>query len=200
MLTGLPHPHERFEQHVILNGWPTEWYERFTRRGYFHLDGVGQWALRTTQPFTYGEVPDYLRLPELAMKVRAEAKAFGLADGLVLPIRSARRRQSVLSFSCGTRCDLSPRAKAALQLVAIVAEGICRDALANSPAPEKLTDREREVLAWAALGKSAWETSVILTISERTVIKHLEHVRSKLNAATTTQAVVEGLRYGEIAL
>jgi len=65
-------------------------------------------------------------------------------------------------------------------------------------ARRKLTRREREVLAWAAACKSAWETSAVLGISEATVITHLEHIRRKLNAANTTHAVVVALQSGEL--
>jgi LuxR family quorum sensing-dependent transcriptional regulator len=63
---------------------------------------------------------------------------------------------------------------------------------------KRLTPREREVLTWAAAGKSAWETSVLLGISEATVITHLEHIRRKLNVANTTHAVVVALQIGEL--
>lgn len=65
---------------------------------------------------------------------------------------------------------------------------------------QRLTPREREVLTWAAAGKSAWETSTILGISEATVITHLENIRRKLNVANPTQAVVAALRSGELPL
>jgi DNA-binding CsgD family transcriptional regulator len=54
------------------------------------------------------------------------------------------------------------------------------------------------VLTWAAAGKSAWETSCILAVAEKTVRAHLESVRQKLNVATTTQAVATALRTGEL--
>jgi LuxR family quorum sensing-dependent transcriptional regulator len=63
---------------------------------------------------------------------------------------------------------------------------------------QRLTPREREVLTWAAAGKSAWETATILSISEKTVIHHLDHIRRKLDAANTTQAVVVALQAGEL--
>lgn len=206
ILAGLPFQHERFERFVLLNHWPREWYERFVQSSYFPLDGVGQWAMRTSKPFTYGEVPDALRFPDPARKVRAEAAAFGLADGFVVPMLLAGSRHAALSFSCPTRCDLRPQHRVALHLIAVYA-GACIHDADKSATPHscaagcgRLSAREREVLAWAAAGKSAWETSVILSVSERTVTKHLEHVRAKLNVATTAQAVAEGLRCGEIVV
>ena len=38
---------------------------------------------------------------------------------------------------------------------------------------DPLSQRERECLSWAARGKTAWETSRILTVSESAVKKHL---------------------------
>jgi DNA-binding CsgD family transcriptional regulator len=49
--------------------------------------------------------------------------------------------------------------------------------------------RELDCLKWNAAGKTAWEASVILGISERTVRFHLNIAR--LNCATTTQAVAK---------
>jgi LuxR family quorum sensing-dependent transcriptional regulator len=53
-------------------------------------------------------------------------------------------------------------------------------------------------MTWTAVGKSAWEISQILGISERTVVAHLADVRILLNAVNTVQAVVTCIRLGEI--
>jgi LuxR family transcriptional regulator, quorum-sensing system regulator BjaR1 len=52
-----------------------------------------------------------------------------------------------------------------------------------------LTPRERDCLAYVAEGKSDWEISVILTLSESTVRFHVDNARHKLNAVNRTQAV-----------
>jgi DNA-binding CsgD family transcriptional regulator len=57
-----------------------------------------------------------------------------------------------------------------------------------------LTPREREVLWWAAQGKSAWEIGGILHISKRTVDGHTHNAMRKLGAANRTQAVAIALR------
>lgn len=53
--------------------------------------------------------------------------------------------------------------------------------------------RELDCLRWTAAGKTAWEASRILGISERTVRFHLNAAREKLNCATTTQAVAKAV-------
>ena len=63
-----------------------------------------------------------------------------------------------------------------------------------------LTAREREVLAWIALGKSAWEIGEILGIAKRTVDEHAQTAARKLGAANRTQAVAIAVRDGLIEL
>lgn len=56
-----------------------------------------------------------------------------------------------------------------------------------------ISARELDCLKWMAAGKTAWEASVILGISERTVRFHLNAAREKLNCITTTQAVAKAV-------
>ncbi len=60
--------------------------------------------------------------------------------------------------------------------------------------PRSLTPREREVLWWAAEGKSAWEIGEILGIAKRTVDEHTQKAIRKLGAFNRTQAVAIALR------
>lgn len=61
---------------------------------------------------------------------------------------------------------------------------------------ESLTEREKEVLRWLAQGKSNWEVSVILKISERTVRFHINNIMKKLDAVNRTHAMALVLRNG----
>jgi LuxR family quorum sensing-dependent transcriptional regulator len=63
----------------------------------------------------------------------------------------------------------------------------------------ELTPRERECLKWAARGKSEWEISQILGISEHTSEKHLLNAKTKLGASNRVHAVAEALRRGLIS-
>jgi DNA-binding CsgD family transcriptional regulator len=56
-----------------------------------------------------------------------------------------------------------------------------------------ISARELDCLKWTAAGKTAWEASVILGITERTVRFHLNMARVKLNCANTTQAVAKAV-------
>jgi len=65
----------------------------------------------------------------------------------------------------------------------------------RSPAKRRLlTPREREVLAWVAPGKSAWEIGKILDIAKRTVDEHVQSAVRKLGAVNRTHAVALAIR------
>ena len=57
-----------------------------------------------------------------------------------------------------------------------------------------LSPREREVLRWAADGKTAWETAQLLGVSERAIRLYTENAITKLRAKTKTQAVAIAVR------
>ncbi|RJR23071.1 MAG: LuxR family transcriptional regulator [Nitrospiraceae bacterium] len=61
-----------------------------------------------------------------------------------------------------------------------------------------LSKREQEVLTWSKRGKSSWEISAILNISERTVNFHVNNIMQKLNAVSRTQAVAVAIERGLI--
>ena len=56
-----------------------------------------------------------------------------------------------------------------------------------------LTVREREVLDWLGGGKTDKDIAAILTISPRTVQKHLQRIYEKLGVETRTAAVVRAI-------
>ena len=57
-----------------------------------------------------------------------------------------------------------------------------------------LSPREREVLKWAADGKTAWETAQLIGVSERAIRLYTENAMGKLKAKTKTQAVAIAVR------
>jgi DNA-binding CsgD family transcriptional regulator len=71
--------------------------------------------------------------------------------------------------------------------------------LSNGP-PPALSAREREVLLWAAQGKTAWETSTILGLSPKTVEFHLANCGRKLGTSSKAQTILAAARAGLLPL
>lgn len=201
LVTGLP-PREdrRWTLQVLLNDWPEGWYRRYSSAGHYRHDPCALRCRATAEPFAWSEVAR-LPLPSKARLVMDEASAFGLREGLCIPLHAPFRRPAAVTLA-GEEADLRPASRSALQVLALHAyRRLTRPAQEDpDPAEPRLSEREREVLRWTAVGKTAWETSCILGISEHTVHTHLRNLRQKLEAANIVHAVVEALCRQEIQL
>jgi DNA-binding CsgD family transcriptional regulator len=86
--------------------------------------------------------------------------------------------------------DLSPDDVLSVQFAGLMlTEHLMTFAAPSDDSDIRLTDRERDTLAWVAEGKSDWEISVILGVSETTVRFHVDNARKKLGAVNRAQAV-----------
>lgn len=62
----------------------------------------------------------------------------------------------------------------------------------------KITRREKECIRWASVGKTSWEISQILSISQRTVDFHLTNCIRKTNSTNRQHAIVKCILSGEL--
>lgn len=74
------------------------------------------------------------------------------------------------------------------------------DSAQDSPRPEPLTARERQVLGLLAEGLSNKQIAAALGVRENTVKFHVNAILSKLSAASRTEAVTRAARLGWLAL
>jgi len=68
----------------------------------------------------------------------------------------------------------------------------------SSSTVESLTPREVECLSWTAKGKTSWDTSRILEVSENTVIFHLRNAIKKLEVTNRSHAVAKAVEHSKI--
>ena len=193
----LPQPGERFAPYVLVSGWPEGWMRRYDENGYAHVDPVMAQIRRTSLPVPWSEAP-YDPSDPGPSRVMNEAPEFGLMEGVSVAISTTRGFQAGVSFSA-RKLRLTKPEQAALHLVALYAHGWARALLgAEEPPPSKpaLSPRELECLKWAAEGLTAWEISVILSLSHRTVEQYLASATQALGAVNRVQAVAEAMRRG----
>jgi two-component system, NarL family, response regulator LiaR len=115
--------------------------------------------------------------------VRAGAIGYLLKDAQPDELRRAIRA------AAAGQVQLSPKA----------AERLMREVRAPEN-PEKLTDREVEVLRLLADGQSNKEIARTLTIGEKTVKTHVSNILGKLGVVSRTQAALYAARIGLVAL
>lgn len=187
------------EQHVFLEGWPTGWMARYFDRGYVSVDPVISRIRSDLASFTWEEAPIRAERTDNVRQMMGEASEFGLNAGFAIPLITLEGDIASVSLG-GERMDLPQRAKGMLTLISTYALGRAMQLRTRKPATlyRPLTSRETEAMRWAADGKTEWEISVIMSISEHTAAKHLNNARAKLGAANRVQAIANAIRWGII--
>jgi LuxR family transcriptional regulator, quorum-sensing system regulator BjaR1 len=200
IMTGLPAVGTDFDQLMICNHWPEAWAKRYGDENYFPDDPVSKWSLVKDRPFHWAESRGASPENERVKQINGEAKAFGLVDGIAFPMRTSRGWRVVMSLASDRPVDVSKRDEGMLLMASIYFQMAATDMMSSERATVAITPREKEILQWAAVGKTAWETSQILNISEKTVRNHMNAIHLKFNVSSTTQAVVEALRSRQMHL
>ncbi|HEY1546075.1 MAG TPA: LuxR family transcriptional regulator [Xanthobacteraceae bacterium] len=199
----IPGPGAQLKDSLWLNNRPAEYVERYVEKNYVIHDPIVTELRRTTRPYSWGDVRGGRDLKKSQRTIIDEGREFGAHDGLIIPIMTLSGSRALFS-PCGRDPDLSPRARAALEIIGIYSHHALmralverqRDEVAHTP----LTPREREILQWVAVGKTDEEIADILSISTTTVTSHVENAKQKLDAFRRTYAVVQAIRLGEISL
>lgn len=115
----------------------------------------------------------------------------GIADALCSTSYGADGAIASLHLGFG-RSDFQPQEALAIQLAGLVlTERLMSLAEPPSDPAIQLTARERDSIALVADGKTDWEISVILGVSEATARFHVDNARRKLGAVTRAQAVAQ---------
>lgn len=188
------------EGNVLFFEWPVEWFDRYLRMNYVASDPVVLQAMANREPFLWSDAARIFGRGRTAGRVIGDASEFRLRDGLAFPLTTLEGVIVLVSLG-GEKFESSPAEKGVLSLVVTYALGRALQLATTGEGRVKahrLSDRETECLRWAALGKSEWEISCILGISEHTAERHLLNAKHRLGAANRVQAVAEAIRLGII--
>jgi DNA-binding NarL/FixJ family response regulator len=142
------------------------------------------------------------------------AIASGFAPSTVLLVPDAHAELALAAIRAGASAVLPHVVDAGELLAAIAAvrsglivlDAAVRDDGARAvtrlraPLSDPLTERERQVLAMLAGGRSNRRIADALGISENTVKAHVAAILAKLGATTRTEAVTAGVRLGLVML
>jgi LuxR family quorum sensing-dependent transcriptional regulator len=196
VFTGLvPEPGQDFDELVLAGRFPGEFREAYARRDYMRFDPNVSRALNSSSPFEWA-VADYdNRHGSRVGEVMRFFTEFDIRGGFIVPIHGPSGQEAGVAYA-GTKFELSSSTKPMVHLMTLYAFDRLRELVAErKPERTPLTAREREVLAWSAQGKSAWEIGEILSVAKRTVDEHAQTAMRKLGATNRTQAVAIALRH-----
>jgi len=187
---------------ALSRATPIGWGERYAERGYFNVDPVIHTAIQQPGAFTWDDL-DLRKFSTVAQAAFNEGcEALDADASFVIPMHDARGLSGFLSLFFRDRGP-DESMQRALKLVAVFAmertmelRRTDRTPTETEDRPCPITSRQREALAFLAMGKTDWEIGAILGIAERTANQHIEdakrrirtfpeshHRRSRLNGA-----------------
>ncbi|WP_427026441.1 autoinducer binding domain-containing protein (plasmid) [Aureimonas ureilytica] len=196
------------------------WEEEYRSNRFFQFDPCVDQARRTNRPFLWSDITLPAKAggrKSGALRTMEAARDHHFTNGVTIPYHFTDHLGRVFSSSSvffwkSRREELvalfaRPRIRHDLHLVMLYWSQRMMDVTARERAqPQRfldedgnplvevnLTDRERDVLAWAANGKTVPETAIILSVSEETVGTHMRNAMRKLGSETKTHAVVKAI-------
>ncbi len=177
-----------------LSAYPNEWQQRYQQANYFDHDLTVNHCRTKSTPLLW--LDPATELDKKNKKIFAEASEFGIVSGITFPYHGVSSEFGLLSGTVSEDFEHSSLDSIVTQHSLYLLGAALFD-LHNQDKDNAyvdiLTAREKECLRWAAEGKTAWEMSVILSISERTACFHLDNAKKKLNSVTRTGAVSKAL-------
>jgi len=183
----------RFPLHT--GTFPREWTKRYLEAQHIRHDMVTRHSATAMRPFLWSEIPNLRNMSQRQRQVFDEASEFKLTNGGTVPLTGpglAKALFVVSNFSLSEAAfeKLFLERRHEVQLIGSYAhERMMAVGLNNPPpAPARLTPRETEIMTYTAVGKTAWDISVILGVSEDTVKEHISNVCQKFGVYSKTHA------------
>lgn len=174
---------------MVNISYPAEWLCRYVQKNYLLMDPIIKENF-AHYPVQYWQ--DTYRKYNPPKKFIKEAEDFGLRKGYSAGQGNFNGTQgSIFSFA-GDGMERCTRNEFIIhRLIPHLHQALCRlvSADKNSGAPISLTSREKEILCWLKEGKTTWDISTILSLSQYTVQYHLKNIYHKLNVTSRTHAV-----------
>lgn len=178
---------------IVASNWSAAFIEAFDALQPFRNSPLFARLRTSTAPLIWSL--DGLRDPaaeqDNARVLFAEA---GYLSGVVLPVHSPEGERAAITFE-GTRGVVTRSELGELLLEAMLSYDLfCR--MKSEPRSEgaRLSEREVQVLNWAANGKTSIEIATILSLSDHTVNSYLNSAMRKLDCVNRTQLVAKALR------
>ncbi len=187
---------------VTVDGFPSEWRAQYQQANYIDVDPTVLHCMVETSPLLWREIKrEKTPSGKAASALMEEAASYGLRDGISMPVHGAGAEAGMISFVSNNPLQFN---EISLPLIRMVSQSV-HEQLKHVTVGQKfsdsdLTGREGECLKWTAVGKTSWEISKILGVSESTVIFHLKNAIKKMGVSNRPQAVAKAVALAKIKL
>ncbi len=175
---------------IVNLNYPTEWLSVYQEKKLYLKDPIIWYQSKFSGVQLWSETYSIFK-DKISFDFVSDASDFGLRYGISGGLKSPYNKLASIITFASEKDHFAPHQKAILEIViphlhqalARVYIEESRNRLAS------LTKREKEIIKWMKEGKTNWEISVILNISERTAKFHVQNIEKKLNAVNKAHAI-----------
>lgn len=186
---------------IVITTYPEDWLEHYFAKEYSLNDPVMDYCKQHVVPVQWHDI--HMKSASVGLTIMHEAAEFGLKNGLTVPVHAPHGEMAIFSMVLDRELrfsrEVTQHAMPFIQLFASYLHEAVRRVSELATADEgkrNLTWREQECLRWVADGKTSWEISKVLNLSERTVNFHLKNAAVKLDVFNRQHAVVKAVMKG----
>ena len=194
-------------QDVVWAKLPDGYANEYMSRNWRQIDPVMRHAMSTGHAFAWEKT---LRTETLSYPQRdfmGASAELGVQGGVTAAIHGPGGRADLLSLSMRDGVETPPVDLVEIHVLlfhAWLRRSVLRPAgrqpVKPIPAAPRVSPRERECLLWLKEGKTNWEISEILGVSEKTAEFHVRNLMRKFGADSQLGVVVAALHRGAVSL
>ncbi|WP_239865682.1 LuxR family transcriptional regulator [Vibrio sp. Isolate24] len=195
---------KEMSSHAMVSNFPDFWLAKYKKDKLYKEDPIIKHARKSIAPFSWFD-ENSTKFEDIKGVEVDSSKRKDMVTGYTFTLHD-----HLNNFAALTVCDIEHETEfhnlvkacedklqmvlidTHQQVVALLSQQVQKDLK-----PIHLTEREREVLHWACMGKTYSEISIILGIKHVTVKYHVSNLCKKINANNIKQAI---RRYTELGL
>lgn len=178
-------------QRIVNISYPSEFLEIYFKRQWSLKDPVMKGTLSRCKVQYFSDLVREYGSPK---DISSLAEDCGIDNGYAHGVRNLSGTQVSFYAFAGRHTKRNKTSEIFLEVVTPhIYQALKRIIRGKSGSKKTLSAKELEVLKWIKKGKSSWEISIILRISERTVKFHVANIMAKLDAASRSHAVAIAL-------
>jgi LuxR family transcriptional regulator, quorum-sensing system regulator BjaR1 len=186
----------------FVSTWPAHWLDVYAGENLGPDDPTVAFARTGMIPDTFSGLRRRVAASGKSPRVLDIAAAHGWPEGLAIPVHGPNGYCGVVTVAGETE-ELAPTDRAALHLMALYLHERLKQLLApgltKPPAGSpRLTPGEIECIHWLIAGKTDWEMSEILGISEWTAHWRIEKAKAKFGVKTRAQLTALAVHHGYV--
>jgi DNA-binding CsgD family transcriptional regulator len=175
------------------------WGAYYTENEYLKIDPIREALKYKNGISAWSDIAREKKLSTVQKRFMSELREAKVWNGFSVPIHGPNNEISAVSFASSQSVGkIEEQTLLALGVMSRQCDEAYKNFLRQNTIEYRvhLTAREKEVLKWAAAGKSNYDIAQIVCLSEDGVKYHFKNIYSKLGVSSRSAALVKALKFG----